>query len=166
MDQQVEIRPAAAQDLGAWMELVDQVRWSFPSLDTEEGLAHCRRMIYQGILKNSAFCAWRKDRLVGVILFSAGRNMLRFLAVAPGYRRRGIATQLMNAMLACLDPERDVVATVLPAGDGGDEQPGLYESLGFHRKQTLCTLGYPMWQLVRERQYSAPAARRNGCFPA
>ena len=50
MDRQVEIRPAAPQDLDAWMELVDQVRWSFPSLDTEEGLAHCRRMIYQGIL--------------------------------------------------------------------------------------------------------------------
>ena len=166
MDRQVEIRPAAPQDLDAWMELVDQVRWSFPSLDTEEGLAHCRRMIYQGILNKNAFCAWYRGKLAGVVLFSAGRNMLRFLAVAPGYRRRGIATQLLNAMLACLDPERDVVAAVLPAGDGDGEQSGLYEALGFYRKRTLCTLGYPVWQLVRKKQYGVPGSRRRGCFPA
>ena len=69
MDRQVEIRPAAPQDLDAWMELVDQVRWSFPSLDTEEGLTHCRRMIYQGILNKNAFCAWYRGKLAGVVCF-------------------------------------------------------------------------------------------------
>lgn len=165
MERQIEIRLAEPRDLGAWLELVEQVRWSFPGLETEEGLARCRRMICRGIQKGNAFCAWYQGRMAGAVLFSSGKNMLRFLAVAPGCRRRGIATQLLNAMLARLDPGRDVVATAFPMEDGGDGQ-GLYESLGFRRKQSLCTLGYPVCQLVRKKQYGPRDCRRDGSFPA
>lgn len=58
--------------------------------------------------------------------------MLSFLVVHPEYRRRGIATQMINRMLMKLDGKKDIVVETFREGDEkGIAARALYQSLGF-----------------------------------
>ena len=76
----MEIRLAQAQDIDAWMSLVEQVRDVFPGLETTEATEEHRSTVL-GFMKNSsAVCAAEADRIADILLFSRDPAELCFLA--------------------------------------------------------------------------------------
>ena len=91
------------EDIEKWMSLVTQVRWNFPGLETQEKLNEHRATVLKFMGKRQAICIKEENEIAGVMLFSRGHNMICCLAVAPAYRRRGVATMLMDGSSALND---------------------------------------------------------------
>ena len=67
---------AAPQDIDGWMELVRQVRDSFPGLETEQALAEHRRTVLEFMARGGAICARCSGQIVGALLFSGARALI------------------------------------------------------------------------------------------
>ena len=87
------------EDIENWMSLVTQVRWNFPGLETQEKLNEHRATVFKFMDKRQAICIKDENEIAGVMLFSRGHNMICYLAVSPEYRRRGVASILMDEVL-------------------------------------------------------------------
>ena len=70
----MEIRLAGTGDTAGWLALVEQVRDSFPGLETKEALEEHRAVALDFISKESAICAKCQERIVGALLFSNSRG--------------------------------------------------------------------------------------------
>ena len=108
---------AKACDLDGWMRLVEQVRDSFPGLETQEDLEEHRKTVLEFMNRNAAICAKREGRVVGALLFSEEPAVLCFLAVEPAFRRRHTAEKLVSRALSRMDPKRTVTVTTYREGD-------------------------------------------------
>ena len=84
------------QDIDLWMALVEEVRWNFPGLETQEKLNEHRATVLKFMGKRQAICVKEGNVIAGVMLFSRGHNMICCLAVSPGYRCCGVAPILMD----------------------------------------------------------------------
>ena len=104
----MEIRLAQAQDINAWMALVEQVRDAFPGLETTEAIAEHQATVLHIITQSSAICAIEAERIVGILLFSKETGELCFLAVDPACRRQHIAQRLVSFMLTQMDVDQDI----------------------------------------------------------
>lgn len=71
------------QDIDLWMALVEEVRWNFPGLETQEKLNEHRATVLKFIDKRQAICVKEGNVIAGVMLFSRGHNMICCLAVSP-----------------------------------------------------------------------------------
>ena len=87
----MEIRAAKAQDIEAWMALVEKVRDAFPGLENAAAMEEHRATVLGFMEEGSAVCAVEAGSMAGVLLFSVERSELCFLAVDPDLRRRHIA---------------------------------------------------------------------------
>ena len=58
------------QDIDLWMGLVEEVRWNFPGLETQEKLDEHRETVLQFMSKRQAVCAMEGNEIAGVMLFS------------------------------------------------------------------------------------------------
>ena len=96
------------EDIEKWMSLVTQVRWNFPGLETQERLNEHRATVLKFMGKRQAICVKDENEIAGVMLFSRGHNMICCLAVAPEYRRLGVASMLMDAAVANLDRAKEI----------------------------------------------------------
>ena len=94
------------EELSSWMKLVRSVRWNFPGLETEEALGEHENTVLHFMSKRRALCVKEKNTVVGVLLFSEKHNMICCLAVAPDFRRRGIASALLSKAIERLDRTR------------------------------------------------------------
>ena len=131
-------------DLDSWMALVTAVRVNFPGLETAESLADHRATVLRFMEKRQALCVKDGDRVAGVLLFSRKRNMLCCLAVSPEYRRRGIATHLLEAALRELDPAREITVSTFREGDEKGTAPrALYQKFGFREGELTVEFDYP-----------------------
>ena len=131
-------------DIDAWMELVRQVRWNFPGLETEKGIEEYRQTLEKFIGKSQAICVKEGEDIYGVMLFSRNRSMICCLAVLPEYRRKGVASMLMDKALSELDPERDVTVSTFREGDEKGTAPrALYQKYGFTAGELTEEFGYP-----------------------
>lgn len=118
---QVEIRPLTESDLAAVMELKNLVGWNQTVADWRRLLAHDPA---------GCFAAWVDDQLVGTATSTAYGTDLAWIGmvlVDPAFRRRGLATALMRAVLAHL-AARGVQTIKLDATAAG--RP-VYAALGF-----------------------------------
>lgn len=62
------------------------------------------------------------------MLFSRGHNMICYLAVSPEYRRRGVASILMDEVLTNLDRTKEISVSTFRADDEKGTAPrALYE---------------------------------------
>lgn len=148
----------AFEDIEEWMSLVTQVRGSFPGLETQAALDGHRTTVLKFMGKRQAICVKDGDEIVGVMLFSRGHSMICCLAVAPGYRRRGIASMLMDEALVQLDRTREISVSTFRAGDEKGVAPrALYEKYGFVPDALIEEFGYP-----NQRYVLHPAAQ---CAP-
>lgn len=77
-------------DIDVWMNLVNDVSWNFPGLETQEKIEEHKETVLRFMSKKQALCMKDNDEIAGVILFSREHNMICCLAVSPRYRRRGI----------------------------------------------------------------------------
>ena len=153
----IDVQYGRPEDLPSWMELIAEVRQNFPGLETEESLAEHQRTVEKFMAQQRALCVKEEDRVVGVLLFSRTRNMICCLAVRPAFRKRGIASMLMEKALSALDPERDVVVSTFREGDSkGIAARALYQKFGFEEGELTEEFGYPSQVLTLRR--SLPTA--------
>lgn len=147
---EIKIESAAEKNLASWMSLVEIVRQNFPGLETEEKLEDYRRTVVKNMRRGSALCALDENVVVGILLFSEKENMLSCLAVHPEYRRRGIASGMIERMLERLGRSRDIVVeTFREEDEKGAAARALYRSLGFVPERNCLFEGsYPVQRLV------------------
>ncbi len=131
-------------DIGPWMALVTEVRWNFPGLETAEALDEHRATVLRFMEKRQAICVKDGTTLAGVLLFSRGHNRICCLVVAPAYRRRGVASMLLEEALAQLDRTKEISVSTFRADDPKGTAPrALYEKFGFVPDALVEEFGYP-----------------------
>ena len=132
------------EDIEKWMNLITEVRWNFPGLETQEKLSEHKTTVLKFMNKRQAVCVKEKSKIAGVILFSRAHNMICCLAVAPQYRRRGVATMLMDEALANLDRTKEISVSTFRADDEKGTAPrALYEKYGFVADELIEEFDYP-----------------------
>lgn len=131
-------------DIDSWMDLVRQVRWNFPGLETEKDLDEHRQTVLRFMEKRQALCVKSGGQCSGVLLFSRNRNMICCLAVSPESRRTGIASKLLETALGELDRSRDItVSTFREDDEKGTAPRALYRKFGFAEGELTEEYGYP-----------------------
>ena len=143
------------------MGLAAGLRWNFPGLETENGLEEFRDTVLRFMDRGQAICVKENNAMSGVRLFSRKRNMICYLAVAPQYRRRGVASLLMEEALNQLDRTKEISVSTFRAEDEKSPAPrALYEKFGFIADALTMEMDYPHQKYVlhpfgaerRERQ--------------
>ena len=136
-------------DVESWMELVQRVSWDFPGLETEAAITDHRRTVLRFMGENRALCVKDAEKMVGVLLLSKKHNMICCLAVAPEYRRNGIASLLLKKALAELDSSRDITVTTFRDNDEKGIAPrALYKRFGFVEEKLMIENDYPVQRFV------------------
>ena len=137
------------QDIDLWMALVEEVRWNFPGLETQEKLNEHRATVLKFMGKRQAICVKEGNVIAGVMLFSRGHNMICCLAVSPEYRRRGVASMLMDEALNNLDRTKEISVSTFRADDEKGNAPrALYEKYGFVADELIEEFDYPNQKYV------------------
>ena len=137
------------QDIDSWMELVQRVRWNFPGLETESALEDHRQTVLRFMGEHRALCVKDEDKVIGVLLLTKKHNMVCCLAVAPEYRRKGIASALLEKALSELDPSRDITVTTFRDNDEKGVAPrALYKRFGFTEEKLTIENDYPVQRFM------------------
>lgn len=154
----MEIRLAQAQDIDAWMALVEQVRDAFPGLETTEAIAEHRATVLHFIARSSAICAIDADLIIGILLFSKETGELCFLAVDPACRRQHIAQRLVSFMLNLMDADQDITVTTYREDDpDGQAARAFYKHLSFTEGRLTEVFGQPVQEFILKRQSAGHA---------
>ena len=64
------------EDIEKWMNLIEEVRWNFPGLETQEKLDAHKTTVLQFMEKRQAVCVKEEAEIAGVLLFSRKHNMI------------------------------------------------------------------------------------------
>ena len=137
------------EDIENWMSLVTRVRWNFPGLETQEKLDEHKATVLRFMGKQQAICVKEGNEIAGVMLFSRGHNMICCLAVSPDYRRRGVASMLMDEALRNLDRTKEISVSTFRADDEKGPAPrALYEKYGFVEDALIEEMDYPNQKYV------------------
>ncbi len=145
----MEVGYGASRDIDSWMDLVRQVRWNFPGLETQAALEDHRQTVLRFMGEHCAFCMKDRGKVIGVLLLSKKHNMICCLAVAPQYRRSGIASALLKKALFELDRTKDITVTTFRQNDEKGAAPRtLYKRFGFSGGKLLEEYGYPVQEFV------------------
>lgn len=137
------------EDIEKWMRLVARVRWNFPGLETQEGLDEHRATVLRFMEKRQAICVKEENEITGVMLFSREHNMICCLAVAPEYRRCGVASMLMDEALFKLDRTKEISVSTFRADDEKGTAPrAFYEKYGFIADALIEEMDYPNQRYV------------------
>ena len=149
------------QDIDAWMTLVEEVRWNFPGLETQEKLDEHKTTVLKFMSKRQAICVKEGNMIAGVMLFSRGHNMICCLAVSPAYRRRHAASMLMEEALRNLDRTREISVSTFRADDEKGTAPRtFYEKFGFIEDALIEEMDYPNQKYVLHPMDSERKARQ------
>lgn len=149
----MEVEYATCRDIDSWMDLVRQVRWNFPGLETQAALEEHRQTVLRFMGEHRALCMKDGDIVIGVMLLSQKHNMICCLAVAPQYRRNGIASALLEKALLELDHTKDITVTTFRESDDKGVAPRtLYKRFGFAEGKLQEEYGYPLQEFVLRRR--------------
>ena len=141
-----------ARDLDNWMDLVENVKDSFPGLETREALEEHRRTVLEFMGRDAAVCAKIDGRIVGTLLFSRDDHMLCFLAVDEVCRRQHIAEDMVAYMLSMMEPGKDILVTTYREGaPEGVAARAFYKRLGFVEGRLTEEFGSPVQEFVLKR---------------
>ena len=145
----MEVKYGTVLEIESWMELVQQVRWNFPGLETELALEDHRKTVLRFMGEKRALCVKNEEKVIGVLLFSKKHNMICCLAVAPEYRKNGIASALLEKALSELDRSRDITVTTFRVNDEKGIAPrALYKRFGFAEEKLMIENDYPVQRFV------------------
>ena len=138
-----------SMDIESWMDLVKLVSWNFPGLETNSAIDDHRRNVLRFMGENRALCVKLDGKVVGVLLISKKHNMICCLAVAPEYRRKGIASALLEKALSELDRSNDITVTTFRDNDEKGIAPrALYKRFGFAEEKLMVENDYPVQRFV------------------
>ena len=141
-----------ACDIDNWMCLVNQVKDSFPGLETREALGEHRRTVLEFMGRDAAVCAKIDGRIVGTLLFSRDDHMLCFLAVDEVCRRQHIAENMVSYMLTMMDSHSDISVTTYREGvPEGEAARAFYQRMGFTPGKLTEKFGSPVQEFVLKR---------------
>lgn len=136
-------------DIDEWMRLVEEISWNFPGLETKEKIDGHRETVLRFIGKEQALCVKDGLKIIGVLLFSRGHNMICCLGVSPQYRRCGIASMLLGKALEQLDRTKDItVSTFREEDEKGTAPRALYKKFGFIEGELIEEFGYPNQRFI------------------
>ena len=145
----MKVEYGTSLDIESWMELVQSVSWNFPGLETEAAIEDHRKTVLRFMSENRALCVKDDENVVGVLLLSKKHNMICCLAVAPEYRRKGIASALLEKALSALDRSKDITVTTFRDNDEKGIAPrGLYKQYGFTEEKLIVENDYPVQRFV------------------
>lgn len=145
----MEVEYGTLRDIGSWMELVREVRWGFPGLETQAALEDHRQTVLRFMGEHRALCVKDGDKVIGVLLLSKKHNKICCLAVDPAHRRNGIASALLEKALSELDSSREITVTTFRENDEKGTAPrALYKRFGFEEGKLLVEFGYPVQEFV------------------
>ena len=145
----MEVLYGTASDIDAWMKVVERVAPQFPGLETKESQEDYKATTLRFMEKQQAICVKENNKIVGVMLFSRGHNMICCLAVSPKYRRCGIASALLETALAELDHSREITVSTFREGDEKGIAPrALYKKYGFEEGELTIEFDYPNQKLI------------------
>lgn len=145
----MEAQYGSLRDIESWMELVRAVSWNFPGLETQEALEDHRQTVLRFMVEKRALCVKDGEKAIGVLLLSRKHNMICCLAVDPAYRRKGIASALLEKALSELDRSMDITVTTFRENDEKGVAPrALYKRFGFTEGKLLVEFGYPVQEFV------------------
>ena len=145
----MNVEYGTSMDIESWMNLVKLVSWNFPGLETEADIENHRKTVLRFMDENRALCVKETDKVVGVLLISNKHNMICCLAVAPEYRRKGIASLLLQKALAELDSCRDITVTTFRDNDEKGIAPrALYKKFGFVEEKLMIENDYPVQRFI------------------
>ena len=145
----MEAEYGSFEDIESWMELVQKVRWNFPGLESQTAIDDHRNTVQRFMGEQRALCVREHGKVIGVLLLSKKHNMICCLAVAPGFRRRGIAGALMEKALSELDRSRNITVTTFRDSDEKGAAPrALYQKYGFEAGKLLTEYDYPLQEFV------------------
>ena len=138
-----------SDDINSWMTLVRRVSWNFPGLETDKSIEEHKQTVLKFMSKRQALCMKKYNEVIGVLLFSRNRNMICCLAVAPEYRRCGIASKLLETALRELDRNRNItVSTFREDDEKGIAPRGLYKKFGFREDELIEEFGFPNQRFI------------------
>ena len=145
----MNVEYGTSMDIESWMDLVKLVSWNFPGLETEADIENHRKTVLRFMDENRALCVKETDKVVGVLLISNKHNMICCLAVAPEYRRNGIASALLEKALSELDRSNDITVTTFRDNDEKGIAPrALYKRFGFAEEKLMVENDYPVQRFV------------------
>lgn len=145
----MEVEYGTSKDIDSWMDLVQEVSWNFPGLETKKAMEDHQKTVLRFMDEHRALCVKNGDSVIGVLLLSKKHNMICCLAVSPQYRRKGIASLLLDKALAKLDRTRDITVTTFRDDDEKGIAPRrLYHKFGFEEGKLLEEFGYPVQEFV------------------
>ena len=145
----MKVEYCTSLDIESWMDLVKLVSWNFPGLETEADIESHRKTVLRFMDESRALCVKETDKVVGVLLISKKHNMICCLAVAPEYRRNGIASLLLKKALSELDRFRDITVTTFRDYDEkGIAARALYKRFGFAEEKLMVENVYPVQRFV------------------
>ena len=145
----MNVEYGTSMDIESWMDLVKLVSWNFPGLETEADIENHRKTVLRFMDENRALCVKETDKVVGVLLISKKHNMICCLAVAPEYRRNGIASLLLKKALSELDRFRDITVTTFRDNDEKGIAPrALYKKFDFVEEKLTVENDYPVQRFV------------------
>ena len=145
----MEVEYGVLRDIGPWMELVKQIRWNFPGLETQLALEDHQQTVVRFIGEHRALCVKNGDKVIGVLLLSKKHNMICCLGVAPEHRRNGIASALLEKALSELDRSNDITVTTFRDNDEKGIAPrALYKRFGFAEEKLMVENDYPVQRFV------------------
>lgn len=145
--QGLSVYAASSRDIPDWLTLVESVAEDFPGLD----IAEYTKTLERQIARKSALIARIDGTIAGVLLFLKENNELAFLAVAPAFRRYGVASALIAEMLRLM-PQGDITVTTYREDDPkGGAARALYRKFGFVPEEELTEFGYPVQRFVLHR---------------
>ena len=145
----MEVEYGVLRDIGSWMELVKQIRWNFPGLETQLALEDHQQTVVRFMGERRALCVKNGDKVIGVMLLSKKHNMICCLGVAPAHRRNRIASALLEKALLELDRSRDITVTTFRENDEKGIAPrALYKRFGFLEEKLMVENDYPVQRFV------------------
>ncbi len=145
----MQVQLGKNSDIDEWMKLVEEISWNFPGLETKEKIEEHRETVLRFMSKGQALCVKDDVRVIGVLLFSRGHNMICCLGVSPRYRRCGVASRLLESALEQLDRTKDItVSTFREEDEKGTAPRALYKRFGFVEGELIEEFGYPNQRFV------------------
>lgn len=110
----------------------------FPALGSTDG--NCDAVSLR-VAAREVFAVGNGEKIIGAAVFSRVRKSVDYLAVLPEYRRLGIGTRLVAALLGEFSPGDTVTAAF---SENREHAAALYARLGFTESRATAPFGSPI----------------------